>query len=343
MKALQLAATHQPIQLVDAPTPTPGPGEVLIRIRAAALNHRDVFIQQGLYPGIKLPAILGSDGAGVIAEVGAGVDPVWRGQDVIINCSMHWGPNPAYYGADFQILGMPANGTYAEYVAVPVRYIHHKPAHLSFEQAAALPLAGLTAWRALMSRAGLHASGAQSPEKVLITGIGGGAALFALQFAVAAGAEVWVTSGADEKIERAKAMGAVGGVNYREPDWGKTLMTQTGGGRAGYFNVIIDSAGGPGFAKLIDAAAPGGRIAIFGGTTGTITEVVPPKVFFKQLNIAGTTMGTEAEFGAMVRFVSEKGIVPVVDEVFPLTDATGAFQKMNDGKQFGKLVLKVSE
>lgn len=320
-----------------------GPGEALIQLRAAGVNHRDVFIQQGLYPGIKLPVTLGSDGAGVVADVGAGVDRVWLGQAVIINCSHNWGSNPRFYGADFRILGMPDSGTFAEYIVVKTKYLYHKPAHLSFEQAAALPLAGLTAWRALMTRAGLHTTGFNTPEKVLITGIGGGAALFALQFAVAAGAEVWVTSGSDEKLEKAKAMGARGGVNYRETDWVKTLMSQTGGGRAGYFDVTIDSAGGPGFARLVDAAAPGGRIAIFGGTTGNLTDIVPPKVFFKQLSIVGTTMGTEHEFADMTTFVNREEIVPVVDEVFPLADAEQAFRKMDTGKQFGKLVLKITQ
>ncbi|AQG81376.1 quinone oxidoreductase family protein [Spirosoma montaniterrae] len=347
MNAIQLTELHQPVKLTEVPTPTPGPGEVLIKLRAAALNHRDVFIQKGLYPGIKLPVILGSDGAGIVAEVGTGVDPVWRGQEVVINCSLNWGSNPAFYGPDFQILGMPANGTFAECISVPANYIHHKPAHLSFEQAAALPLAGLTAWRALMTRAGLHTSGHRSRERVLITGIGGGAALFALQFAVAAGAEVWVTSGSDEKIERAKTLGAAGGVNYREPDWLKTLMAQASGGKTehplrGYFDVIIDSAGGPGFAKLIDAAAPGGRIAFFGGTAGNITDIIPAKAFFKQLTLLGSTMGTEAEFGSMLAFVSEKKIRPVLDEILPLAEAEQAFRHMDDGKQFGKIVLAIN-
>lgn len=313
-----------------------------MQIRAAALNHRDVFIQQGRYPGIQLPVTLGSDGAGMVAEVGAGVDPVWRGQEVIINCALNWGSNPAFYGPDFQILGMPTNGTFAENIVIPVKYLYHKPVHLSFEQAAALPLAGLTAWRALMTRAGLHTNGHRSPERVLVTGIGGGAALFALQFAVAAGAEVWVTSGSDEKIERAKALGAKGGVNYHESNWVKTLMAQTGGGRNGYFDVIIDSAGGPGFAKLIDVAAPGGRVAFFGGTVGNWTDVVPGRAFFKQLSIYGSTMGTDAEFGTMIAFVDDKQIVPVIDEVFPMAEAEQAFRKMDEGKQFGKLLLNVS-
>ncbi|MCX6213539.1 zinc-binding dehydrogenase [Spirosoma sp.] len=341
MKAILLAEKKQPVQLVDAPTPTAGPGQILIKLKAAALNHRDVFVQQGLYPGIKLPAILGSDGAGVVAEVGEGVDPAWRGQAVIINPGLYWGPNPRFYGSDFRILGMPDNGTFAEYVVVDKAYVHHKPGHLSFEQAAALPLAGLTAWRALMTRAGLHTSG--SPEKVLVTGIGGGAALFALQFAVGAGAEVWVTSGSEEKLAKAAALGTAGGINYREPDWEKKLMTLTGGERKGYFDVIIDSAGGPGFAKLIDAAAAGGRIAFFGGTTGNITDIIPPKVFFKQLSIFGTTMGTEHEFADMLSFVTDKQLVPVVDDVFPLTDMSQAMQKMDTGKQFGKIVIKIGD
>ena len=347
MKAILLAETHQPVQLIDALTPTAAPGDVLVNIRAAALNHRDVFIQQGLYPGIKLPVILGSDGAGVVAAVGEGVDPVWRGREVIINCSLNWGTNPKFYGQDFRILGMPDNGTFAEYVTVPAKYIHHKPAHLTFAQAAALPLAGVTAWRTLMTRAGLHTTGTQTPEKVLITGIGGGAALFALQFAVGAGAEVWVTSGSDEKLAKAQELGATGGVNYREPDWAKMLMTKTGGGRTGhpargYFDVIIDSAGGAGFAKLVDVAAPGGRIALFGGTTGNLTDIAPPKVFFKQLAIFGSTMGTEREFADMIAFVTAKKMVPVIDETFPLADAELALRRMDEGRQFGKIVLNVS-
>jgi NADPH:quinone reductase-like Zn-dependent oxidoreductase len=337
MKAIQLGEMHQPVQLIDIPTPTPGPDEVLIQLRAAALNHRDVFIQQGLYPGIKLPAILGSDGAGIVTELGSNVNAVHIGQDVLINPGLHWGTNPRFYGSDFRILGMPDNGTFAEYITVPAHYVYSKPAHLTFEQAAALPLTGLTAWRALMTRARYQPS-----ERVLITGIGGGAALSAMQFAVAAGADVWVTSGDDTKIQRAIELGANGGVNYRQPDWLKQLMEKTGGGRTGYFDVIVDSAGGPGFAKLIDAAAAGGRIVFYGGTTGNITDVVPPKVFFKQLDILGTTMGNEQEFAAMLDFVGKHKIVPVIDTTLPLLETEQALRRMNDGKQFGKIILTIA-
>jgi zinc-binding alcohol dehydrogenase/oxidoreductase len=337
MNAIVLTAKNQSVQLTTVETPIAGPGEVIVNIRAAALNHRDVFVQQGLYPGIKLPVILGSDGAGVVSAVGAGVDESLVGQEVTINCSLGWGSDPRFYDpATFQILGMPTNGTFAEYVRIGAEYVHPKPTHLSFAEAAALPLAGLTAWRALMTRAAL-----QPGERVLITGIGAGTALFALQFALAQGAEVWVTSGSAEKIQKAVALGAKGGVNYREADWQKTLLAQTGGGRLGYFDVVIDSAGGSGFAKLTDVAAPGARIAIFGGTTGNITDVVPGKVFFKQLNIFGTTMGTPDEFAAMLQLVGERELRPVVDMTFDLADAEQALRRMDDGKQFGKIVLTV--
>ncbi len=338
MKAIQLQDVRQPLTLAEVLQPTAGPGEVLVNIKAAGLNHRDVFIQQGLYPGIKTPVIPGADGAGVVVETGEGVDPVWKGQEVVINCSLGWGHNPKFYDpATFEILGMPTNGTFAEYISIKVEYIYHKPGHLSFAEAAAIPLAGLTAWRALMTRAAF-----QPKERVLITGIGAGTALFALQYAVASDAEVWVTSGSDDKIQKAIDLGAKGGVNYKNADWLKTLMAETGGGRNGYFDVIIDSAGGPGFAKLTDAAAFGGRIAIFGGTTGNLTDIIPSKVFFKQLNIFGTTMGTDKEFGDMLQFITRHQLKPVVDQVFPLADVQQAYARMNEGKQMGKIVLDVA-
>ncbi|TAE34006.1 MAG: alcohol dehydrogenase [Cytophagales bacterium] len=336
MKAIRLTELNQPVALTEVPKPEPSAGDALIRLKAAALNHRDVFVQKGLYPGISVPVTLGSDGAGVVEAVGEGVDTGLVGQEVIINCGHNWGDNPRFYSWMFKILGMPDDGTFAEYVAVPKQYLYPKPAHLSFTEAAAVPLAGLTAWRALMTRAALKPG-----EKVLITGIGGGVALFALQFAVAAGADVWVTSGSDEKLERAKTLGAKGGVNYKDPDWHKNLMKATGGGKIGYFDVTIDSASGPDFAKLMDTSAPGGRIAVFGGTTGNITNVVPSKVFFKQLNIFGSTMGSDAEFGAMIAFVNEHQVKPVVDQVFPLADAEKALRKMDSGSQFGKIILAV--
>jgi len=336
MKAVVLQEINQTVSIQEVETPQAGAGEVIVQLKAAALNHRDVFVQQGKYPGIKLPVILGSDGAGIVLEVGEGVSEEWLGKEVIVNPSQNWGADDRFYSKNFKILGMPDNGTFAEYLKVEAKYLTPKPSHLSFEAAAALPLGGVTAWRALMSRAAMKAG-----DRVLVTGIGGGVALLVLQFAVAAGAEVWVTSGSDEKIAKAVELGAKGGVNYKDPNWAKNLIAATGGDRSGYFEVIIDSAGGPGFAKLIDVATAGASICFFGGTTGNITDIIPGKVFFKQLNIYGSTMGTEAEFADMVRFIEEKQIQPVIDEIVPLEDAEAALRRMDSGTQFGKIVLKI--
>ncbi|GAB2795502.1 zinc-binding dehydrogenase [Rhabdobacter roseus] len=336
MKAALLEQLHQPLRYTEVPTPTCGPGEVLVELKAAALNHRDVWIQKGLYPNIKTPLVLGSDGAGVVAQVGEGVADYWLGKKVVINPSHHWGDHPGYYGDDYKILGLPDQGTFAEYVKVEARYLAMKPSHLSFEQTATLPLAGLTAWRALMTRASFREG-----ERVLVTGAGGGVALFAVQFALAAGAEVWVTSGSDEKIRKAVALGARGGVNYKVPTWYRDLLMKVRAPKRGYFDVIIDGAGGAGFARLLDLAAPGGRICFYGGTAGNITDVVPAKAFFKQLTILGTTMGTEAEFEAMLRFVEDQELMPVVDELYPLQEAEHALRRMDAGEQFGKIVLTI--
>ena len=335
MKAAIIEGKDLPIVIKEVEKPVAGINEVVVQIKAAALNHRDVFVQQGKYPGIIWPVIPGSDGAGVVVTIGEGVSSDWHNKEVIINPGHNWGSDERFNSLNFKILGMPDQGTYAEFVKVEAKYLVPKPAHLTFEEAAALPLAGVTGWRALMTRAAL-----QSGERVLITGIGGGVALFLLQFAVAAGAEVWVTSGSDDKIEKAVALGAKGGVNYKDPNWSKNLLTTAGADRSGYFDVIIDSAGGVSFSKLIDVAAIGGRICFFGGTTGNITDIVPAKVFFKHLSILGSTMGSEKEFLEMVAFVNQHQIKPIIDKVFPLSEAESALRRMDAGTQFGKIVLR---
>ena len=336
MKAIVVEAVNEAVSYQEIETPRAATGEVVVKLKAAALNHRDVWIQKGRYPGMKLPVVIGSDGAGVVSEVGEGVDAAWLGQEVIINSGHNWGDDERFYTTNFKILGMPDNGTFAEYIKVEAKYLTVKPTHLSFEEAAAVPLGGLTGWRALMSRAKLQAG-----ERVLVTGAGGGVALFVLQFAVAQGAEVWVTSGLDEKISKAVALGAKGGVNYKETDWAKNLIAATGGSRAGYFDVIIDSAGGSGFAKLIDVAALGARICFYGGTAGNISDLIPGKVFFKQLDILGSTMGSEKDFAEMIQFVEKHQIKPVIDAVFSLADTETALRRMDEGTQFGKIVLQI--
>ncbi|TXK37992.1 zinc-binding dehydrogenase [Pontibacter qinzhouensis] len=332
MRAINLEAIHKPFELVEKPKPEPAAGEVLVQVQAAALNHRDVWIQYGKYFTKNYPAVLGSDGAGVVTALGAGVPAEWLGQEVIIDPTTDWGDNPQVQAPEFKVLGMPQAGTFADYVVVRATNLHPKPQHLSFGEAAALPLAGVTAYRAMFSKCRLQAG-----EKVLISGVGGGVALFALQFAVAAGAEVWVTSGSEEKLERAKTLGAAGGISYRKENWGKELKALTGG-----FDVSIDGAGGEGFVQLVKLAKPGGRIGMYGGTTGLIGQLNPAEIFWKQLTILGSTMGTNQDFADMIAFVHEKQVKPVVDCVFPLEETEQAMRYMEAGKQFGKIVVQVS-
>ncbi|MBB6610945.1 zinc-binding dehydrogenase [Pontibacter sp. Tf4] len=332
MKAIYLEAINSPFVLIEKEKPVAGPGETIVQVKAAALNHRDVYIQYGRYFTKEYPTILGSDGAGIVTEVGEGVDKSWIGKEVIIDPSSDWGDNPDAHGRDFKVLGMPQDGTFAEYVNVRATNLHEKPEHMTWEEAAALPLAGVTAYRAMFTKCGLKAG-----EKVLITGAGGGVALFAVQFAVAAGAEVWVTSGSDEKIEAAKKLGATGGINYKKENWGKELKAIVGG-----FDVSIDGAAGEGFVQLVKLAKPGGRIGMYGGTTGMIGQINPAEIFWKQLAIHGSTMGTNEDFANMVAFVRDKKVKPVVDSVFTLEQTEEAMRYMEAGKQFGKIIVRVN-
>lgn len=302
------------------PGPLPGKGEAIVSLRAAALNHRDVFITKGLYAGIKFPCIFGSDGAGE-----------WKSQRVVLYPALEWGADPRFQGKNFRILGMPDNGTFAEQISVPKANIFPMPEHLSWAEGAALPLAGLTAWRTLFSRCQL-----KQGEKVLITGIGGGVALMVLQFAIAAGAQVFVTSSSSEKIEKAVRLGATGGVNYRDEGWDKRLKQEAGG-----FDIIIDSAAGDGFAAFPGLCNPGARIGVYGGSLGKINGLSMQPVFWKQISILGSTMGSPREFKAMLAFVAKHSIVPVVDSVFPLSEGNAALVKMDSGTQFGKIVLQM--
>ena len=330
MNAAVLTQPKQPLEFLTQLDPVAAPGQAVVRLKAAALNHRDLWIQLGQYAGIKVPMILGSDGAGVVESVGTAADQAWVGREVIINPALDWGTDPRAQGPAFRILGLPDAGTFAEKIVISTVNLAPKPTHLTWEQAAALPLAGLTAWRALFTRAQLKAG-----ERVLITGTGGGAALFALQFAVAAGAETWATSSLADKLARAQTLGAVGGVNYRDGDWAAQLLKAAGGP----FDVIIDSAGGEGFAKLIELTRPGGRIAFFGATTGNPPGIDLRKCFFRQINVLGSTMGSPVDFAGMTALVSAKEIVPVVDKVFPLAQADAALRHMEASAQFGKIVL----
>jgi NADPH:quinone reductase-like Zn-dependent oxidoreductase len=331
MKAIVLQAADKPLVYKDVEKPTLQPGEALVQVKAAALNRRDYWITVGKYAGIKYPTILGSDGAGIVAEVGSDGDKHWIGKEVMINPGYGWGDHDAYQSDDFKILGLPADGTLAEYVKVGVDLLHSKPVYLTWEQAAAIPLGGLTTYRALFTK-----GKAKKGDKVLVTGVGGGTGTFALQLALAAGCQVFVTSGSGEKIERARQLGASAGVNYKAQDWAEQLLQLSGG-----FDVIIDSALGDGFTKLPDICRPGGRIVIFGGTAGNIPPLNGRKIFWRQLQIIGTTMGSPDDFKGMLELVNEHKIVPVIDEVFPLSQANTAVAKMENSSQFGKIVITV--
>jgi len=330
MRAVQLTAINT-LSIVDLPSPVPVAGEARVRLKAAALNHRDVWIKLGQYAGLKYPSRPGSDGAGIVESVGAGVEDAWVGSEVVINPSFSWGGCQQAQSEEFTILGLPRDGTLAEIITVPVVQLAPKPLHLTWTEAAALPLAGLTAYRALFTRAQLKPG-----EKVLISGIGGGVALFALQFAVAHGAQVYVTSGSDEKIARAIELGATGGFNYTHPGWAKTAAH---GHSDHLFDVIVDSAGGEGFEALIDLARPGGRVVFFGATRGNPPEMPMRKVFWRQLSLLGTTMGSPEDWEAMIAFIDTHRITPVVSDVFPLDRAVEAFELMERGGQFGKIVI----
>jgi len=330
MRAIQLTSVNQ-LSLNDVASPQPTAGEVTVTLKAAALNHRDVWIKLGQYAGLKWPCIPGSDGAGIVTATGDDVDAAWLGREVVINPSFRWGGNEHSQSDDFSILGLPRDGTMAEQIVVPVEQLAGKPAHMNWQEAAALPLAGLTAYRALMSRARL-----QPGERVLVSGVGGGVALFAVQFAIAQGAEVWVTSSSAEKIERAVKLGAKGGFDYAQKGWAKQAAKDVG-----HFDVIVDSAGGEGFDELMNAAAPGGRIVFYGATRGDPATLPMRKIFWRQLSLLGTTMGSPADWQAMVDFVATHNIKPVVSDTFDLAEAAQAFALMERGGQFGKIVLRI--
>jgi NADPH:quinone reductase-like Zn-dependent oxidoreductase len=335
MKAIVLHELGGPEKLLleEVPDPQPGPGEVVVKLHAAALNHRDQWIRYGQYAGINLPIILGSDGAGVVHSTGEGVDSAWLGRAVIINPSLDWGENEAAQSKKYRILGLPDAGTYAEFIKVPAENLVAKPDHLSFEESAALPLAGLTAYRAVVTRAQVKAG-----ETVLVTGIGGGVATFALQIAKALGAKVIVTSGSDEKLQKARQLGADGGANYKTQDWAKEITALTDGTGP---DIVIDSAGNGTLETAVKIAKPAGRIVFYGATNGLAPNLDLRRIFFKQLNLLGSTMGNPREFAALVQLYQDQHLRPAVDHIFPFAQVTAAHARMEEASQFGKIVLKI--
>lgn len=323
MKAVRLHEIGGPqnLRVDEVDRPQPQAGETLVRVHAAAFNRRDVFITQGLYPGISLPRILGSDGAGVDESSGA---------EVVIDPMLDWGDDPHVWGPHGSILGMPHDGTFAQYVVVPKSNVYPKPSHLSMEEAAALPLAGLTGYRALVTRGEVRAG-----ETVLIPGVGGGVQTCVLLFAKALGARTIVTSGSDDKLERAKALGADVAINYHtNPDWQKTI-------KRGEVDLVVDSSGGDTIAKALGVLRPGGRLVVYGGTRRDATIMMFP-IFWNHLDIRGTSMGSPQDFKAMLALVERERIKPVVDHVYPMNEVVQAAQRIAESEQFGKVVLAIT-
>lgn len=333
MKALILEATDGPgsARLAQVPQPRPAFGEVSVALRAAALNHRELWISRGLYPGMTLPTILGADGAGIVEAVGEGVSADFVGREVVLYPGLGWGSDERFPEAGFGLLGMPGPGTLAETICVPASNVFAKPPHLDFMQAASLPVAALTAFRAVAVKARLSPG-----ENVLITGVGGGVATFALLFAHALGANVYVTSGSPEKLERARACGAQAGFDYREADWGKQLRTASGG-----VDVVIDGSPASAYAAYGRALRMGSRVVLYGSTGGAGVTVSAPDLFLRHASIIGTAMGSPADFQAMLDFVNVHAIMPLVDRVFDFAKAPEALLHLDSGAGFGKVVVEI--
>jgi zinc-binding alcohol dehydrogenase/oxidoreductase len=303
----------------EAPDPVAGPGEVVVELRAAAVNRRDLLVRNPPGPAYQfdLPLIPGSDGAGMRRDTG---------EEVVIYPGLGWGPREDAAGPDWRILGGPDDGTYAELVKVPAENVFPKPARFSWEEAAAFPLAALTAYRALFEIGGLV-----DDESVLVLGAGSGVSTMAVSLAAQAGCRVLVTSSSQEKIDRAKELGADGGVLYTEDGWAEA---------AGPVDVVLDSVGST-WRESLKALRGGGRLVVLGGTGGPEVTLDVRAVYLNWQSIRGTTMGSQRDFAALMRMVDSGSWRPVIDSVRPLEEAEAAHERMKAGGHFGKLVLSV--
>ncbi|REE02147.1 zinc-binding dehydrogenase [Marinoscillum furvescens] len=326
MQGIILSNETNALTLAELPKPTLKPGQCLVKLSAAALNRRDYWISVGKYPGIQPEVVLGSDGCGVVVD---GPD-TWKGKTVLINPNVNWGASEQHQSSDYSVLGMPTQGTLAEYIAVDEDRLMQKPVHLSDEEGAALPLAGLTAFRATFVKAKVTAG-----KKVLVTGVGGGVSQMAAVMAIAAGAEVYVTSSSEDKLNKARKLGATAGFNYQGAEWVKEAKS------VGGFDAIVDSAGGNALNDYLKLIKPGGKIVHYGSTTGKPQELDLFRLFWSQASIIGSTMGSDREFEQMVAFVEEHQIRPAIDGVYALSSGVEAIERMADSSQFGKTVIRM--
>jgi NADPH:quinone reductase-like Zn-dependent oxidoreductase len=303
----------------EAPDPVAGPEEVVVELRAAAVNRRDLLVRNPPGPAyvFDLPLVPGSDGAGVRRDTG---------EEVVIYPGLGWGEREDAAGSDWQILGGPDDGTYAELVRVPEENVFPKPARFSWDEAAAFPLAALTAYRALFEVGRLTGE-----ESVLILGAGSGVSTIAVQLAAQAGCRVVVTSSSQDKIDRAKELGAEGGVLYTEEGWAEA---------AGPVDVVLDSVGST-WQESQKALRRGGRLVVMGGTGGPEVTLDVRALYLQWKSILGTTMGSHRDFAALMRMVEAGSWCPVIDSVRPLAEAEAAHDRIKAGEHFGKLVLSI--
>ncbi len=317
----------------DVPVPDLSGDEILVKVNSASLNHRDLWIAQGMYSKIKLPVIPGSDCSGTVESVTDDIHEFKPGDDVILNPGLNWGYNEDFQSRDFSILGMPDSGTFSEFVKIRSSNVFRKPAHLTYEQAASVPLAGVTAFRALFRKLKITYK-----DKLLITGTGGGVSSFALMFALKAGAEVYVTSGDDRKIDKAVSLGAKAGVNYNDPSWHEKIKNLSGNS----LNTVFDSSGGDTYSKCMEIINPGGRIVSIGAALGSVNEFSIHKLYWKQLKIYGSAMGSDKDFSDMLDFINVNLIVPEVNTFVNLNEIQKGFQLMHETSRFGKIVVKIN-
>jgi zinc-binding alcohol dehydrogenase/oxidoreductase len=308
------------------PDPRPAAGEVLVELHAAAVNRRDLLVRDPPGPAytFELPLVPGSDGSGVRRDTG---------DEVVVYPGLGWGSGEEAAGPDWRILGGPDNGTYAELVKLPEENVFPKPPRFSWEEASAFPLGGLTAYRALFSVGHL-----QPGETIVVQGAGSGVSTLAVQLAAEAGARVLVTSSSEEKIERARELGAEGGVLYTEPDWPEAIRELTAGAGA---DIVLDSAGAT-WAECVRALRRGGRLVAFGGTAGPTVELDVRAIYLNWQRILGTTMGSPRDFGALLELVDQGRWRPVIDSTRPLAEAEAAHERLRGGDHFGKLVLAIA-
>lgn len=320
------------VRVADVPDPTPQPGEVLVRVRAASLNYRDLLIVKGAYnPKLNFPRVLGSDCAGEVAALGAGVSRWAVGNRVAPCFFTNWddGPIPADTGKN--TYGSECDGVFAEFVCVREGALVRVPNHLTYEEAATLPCAAVTAWNALVT------AGVGPGSSVLLQG-SGGVSLFGLQFAKALGASVFITSGSDEKLSRALALGADAGTNYRtNPDWDKWTRQQSGGAGA---DVVLEVGGAGTLERSVRAVRTGGHVALIGVLAGG-TAFNPIQVLMKAVRVQGVFVGSRAHFEALNAVLTRDTLRPVIDRTFPLAEGAAALRHMESGAHFGKLVLTV--